>query len=161
MEISWESEISTLLTDLLAVQDELLQMLNRKRVLLAEADTQGLASIGQREEELIVNLQQCLRRREELLSHAAQQGLPSSSIRALGRALPRAQRDRVQEQTHLAGSRARLLKHQSLTNWVLIQRTLIHLSQMLEIVATGGRLQPTYGEGEPANVGGALVDRAG
>jgi hypothetical protein len=54
----------------------------------------------------------------------------------------------------------RLLHHQSLANWVLAQRTLLHIAQMLEIVATGGRLQPTY---DPANVsspGGALVDHA-
>ena len=48
----------------------------------------------------------------------------------------------------------RLLQHHSLTNWVLVQRTLIHLSQVLEIIATGGRLKPTYGKDDSADSGG-------
>lgn len=160
METSWESELATLLNDLLAVQDELLETLTKKRQLLVATDTDGLAAVGQQEEQLIGSLQQCLKRREQLLERARQEGLPSASIRALNRALPQAQRGELDERVRLAGSRARLLKHHSLTNWVLVQRTLIHLSQMLEIIATGGRLQPTYGEGEPAGASGALVDRA-
>jgi len=160
METSWESDLATLLTDLLAVQDELLGTLTRKRQFLVDADTDGLTAIGRQEERLIGSLQECLRRREELLARAAQEGLPSASIRALSRGLPRAGRGELGERVELAASRARLLKHHSFTNWVLAQRTLIHLSQMLEIIATGGRLQPTYGERESAGVSGALVDRA-
>jgi hypothetical protein len=52
----------------------------------------------------------------------------------------------------------RLLQHHSLANWVLAQRSLLHVAQMLEIIATGGRLQPTYGNGESSMSGGALVD---
>ena len=160
METSWESDLATLLTDLLAVQDELLGTLTRKRQLLVDADADGLTAIGRQEERLIGSLQECLRRREELLARATQEGLPSASIRALSRALPRAGRGELDERVALAASRARLLKHHSFTNWVLTQRTLIHLSQMLEIIATGGRLQPTYGEGELVGARGALVDGA-
>lgn len=160
METSWESELAALLTDLLAAQDELLGILTRKRELLATADTEGLAAIGSQEEKLIGSLQGCLKRREQLLARAGQEGLPCASIRALTGALPRAQRDQLTPQVELASSRARLLQHDSLTNWVVIQRTLIHLSQMLEIIATGGRLQPTYGEREPVSASGALMDRA-
>jgi len=53
-----------------------------------------------------------------------------------------------------------LLQHHSLVNWVVIQRTLLHLSQMLEIIATGGRLQPTYGKGESSTASGTLMDWA-
>jgi hypothetical protein len=52
----------------------------------------------------------------------------------------------------------RLLQNQSITNWVLAQRSLLHVSQLLEIIATGGRLQPTYGEGETVNAVGSLQD---
>jgi len=160
METSWESELAKLLNDLLAAQDELLEILTRKRELLVANDTEGLMAIGPQEEKLIGALQECMKRREELLARAGQEGLPTASIRALAQALPRTQRGQLQERVQLAGSRARLLKHHSLTNWVVIQRTLIHLSQMLEIIATGGRLQPTYGEGEPVHASGGLVDRA-
>ena len=160
METSWESELAKLLNDLLAVQDELLGILTRKREMLLASDTDGLAAIGAEEERLIGSLQECMKRREELLARASQEGLPSASIRALTRSLPQAPRDQLHRQAQLARSRARLLKHHSLTNWVVVQRTLIYLSQMLEIIATGGRLQPTYGEGEPVHTSGALVDRA-
>ena len=53
----------------------------------------------------------------------------------------------------------RLLQNQSITNWVLAQRSLLHVSQLLEIIATGGRLQPTYGEGETVHSVGSLVNQ--
>ncbi|HUT11149.1 MAG TPA: flagellar export chaperone FlgN [Thermoguttaceae bacterium] len=160
METSWESELAALLTELLATQDEVLKILARKRELLRTADTDGLMALGPEEEKLVGRLQQCMKRRGELLDRARREGLPSTSIRALTQALPRSQRGALDRQVRLAGSRGRLLQHHSLTNWVVIQRTLLHLSQLLEIIATGGRLQPTYGEGEPVRASGSLVDRA-
>jgi len=161
METAWESELAGLLTELLTVQDETLEVLARKRQLIVDADGEGLAALGKQEEKLIEKLQQCLERRERLLKRASEEGLPSDSVRSLAAALPKSQRGELTGQVKLAVARSRLLEHQSLTNWVLVQRTLIHLSQMLEIIATGGRLQPTYGKSEPALAGGALVDREG
>jgi len=160
MDTTYESELASLLNDLLASQDQLLAILARKRQLLASADFDGLTQIGPQEQALADNLQQCLRRREELLARAKSQRLPSTSLKALTQALPKPQRDRLSPQVLQATDRARLLQHQNLVNWVVVQRTLLHLSQMLEIIATGGRLQPTYGKGEPAPASGALVDRA-
>ena len=59
-----------------------------------------------------------------------------------------------------AANRSQLLRHQSLTNWVVVQRSLLHLSQMIEIIATGGRPKPTYDKGSGSHSGGSLVDRA-
>ena len=98
--------------------------------------------------------------REDLLARAKKEGLPSESISALSKALPPEKTGDLPERIAQANARMRLLQNQSITNWIVIQRTLIHLSQMLEIIATGGRLQPTYGEGEPVNASGSLVDRA-
>lgn len=156
----YESELASLLTDLLAGQNELLDILSRKRQLLAASDLDGLAAIGADEQRLILALQECLQRREDLLRRARQEGMPSANLQTLSKSLPRSQRDRLDPQVQLARSRARLLQHHSLTNWVIVQRTLIHLSQLLEIIATGGRLQPTYGRGPAAHTSGNLVDRA-
>ena len=160
MDTTYESELAILLTDLLTSQDKLLAILSRKRELLAAADLDGLAGIGPQEEKLVESLQDCVRRREGLLARARQEGLPSTNLRALSQTLPRAERTRIDPQFQAAAARARLLQHSSLTNWVVVQRSLLHLSQMLEIIATGGRLQPTYGKGQPTSVSGALVDRA-
>ena len=158
METSWESELANFLTDLSNVQGESLDVLARKRELLAKAETEGLAAIGEEEENLIQKLQACLRRREELLKRADDEGLPSDSLRSLTAALPDREKTELADRVNQAAGRARLLQHHSLTNWVLVQRTLIHLSQLLEIIATGGRIQPTYGAEQPA-AAGALVDR--
>ena len=85
---------------------------------------------------------------------AGQEGLPSNSLQVLRGALPPTERERLAESFRTAHARARLLQHHSLANWVLVQRTLIYLSQMLEIIATGGRLRPTYGGGEPSHTAG-------
>ena len=159
MQSSLESEVAVLLTDLMAGQDAMLHVLDRKRELLAAVDQEGLAVLGAEEQRVLEVLQDCLRRREQLLSRSAADGLPSTSLQALADGLPPTQRGPLNRQLAAAGSRARLLQHQSLVNWVVIQRTLIHLSQLLEIIATGGRFQPTYGERTPACAGGSLVNQ--
>ena len=159
MQTSWESELAAFMTNLLAVQDETLGVLAEKREMLGAADTQGLAELGAREELLVGRLQECLQRREVLLQQASDEGLPSDSIQSLTKALPKDRRGELPSRLRLSKARSRLLQHHSLTNWVIAQKTLIHLSQMLEIIATGGRLRPTYERGEPVAAGsGALVD---
>ncbi|MGA2617022.1 MAG: flagellar export chaperone FlgN [Thermoguttaceae bacterium] len=155
---SLEAEVAALLTDLLSGQNELMEILSRKRALLAAADHRGLSAIAADEQRLLDMLQECLRRREQLLARAAAEGLPAGSVQALAQALPAARREPLTRQITAAQSRARLLRHHSLINWIVVQRTLIHLSQLLEIIATGGRFQPTYGEAGRSCAHGALVD---
>ena len=160
METAWESEIASFLSHLSTVQEHTLDALVRKRDLLANADSQGLAAMGSEDEEMIASLQGCLDERSRLLERARLEGLPAADIRSLAKSLPGRQQDALQGPLQLASHRARLLQHHSLVNWVLVQKTLIHLSQLLEIIATGGRLQPTYDKGSCASGTGGLVDRA-
>ena len=156
----WETEIADLLSDLSQVQGELLELLTEKCDRLGQRDGDGLQALQSREEALAARLQDCHDRRQQLLERAAEEGLPSDSILSLTDSLPEEGRSGLRRAAEEARSRARLLQHQSLTNWVLIQRSLLHLSQMIEIIATGGRMQPTYGEGPGGRGTGALVDRA-
>jgi hypothetical protein len=160
MQTTWEAEIAHLLTDLSAAQDELFAILAKKRTMLLASDHAGLTAMLPKEEQLLVKMQACAAKREALLIRARKEGLPSQSISSLSNALPASKKGDLPERIDQANARTRLLHNQSITNWIVIQRTLFHLSQMLEIIATGGRLQPTYGEGEPVNASGALVDRA-
>jgi len=159
MQASLESEVAQLLTDLVAGQDQLLALLVRRRALFLAVDPQALAAVAVEEERLLANLQECRRRRERLLAKAAGDGLPATSLKALTEKLPSPQRRPLDRQIAAAGARARLLQHQSLINWVIIQRTLIHLSQLLGIIASGGRPEPTYGKGNSTRPSGVLVDR--
>lgn len=160
MNDNWETEIGALLSELADVQSALLQALHEKRRILATNDHEALTAIAEREQTLIERLQNCHRRRQELLANSSQAGVSADSIRALSDRLPAGSRERVQASIKEAAERSRILQHQSLTNWVLVQRTLLHLSQMIEIIATGGRPRPTYGKGSERAHSGALVDRA-
>jgi hypothetical protein len=160
MNDSYETEISALLTELSDVQSALLGVLGEKRKLLVAGDVEALTSIGSREQELAMRLQACHETRQQLLARADAEGLPADSIQSLSDKLPENSRKNVQASIREAASRSQLLRHESLTNWVVVQRSLLHLSQMIEIIATGGRPKPTYDKGSGSNSGGALVDRA-
>jgi len=159
MQTTWESDVAALLGELSAVQTDSLKILAQKGRLLAESDFRGLAALTPQEETLVERLQECLARREQLLERARREGLPWQSIRDLARALPRQGRQDLLASLDRARSQARILRHQSLANWAVVQRTLIHLSQLLEIIATGGRLKPTYGRRSAVEANGSIVDR--
>jgi flagellar biosynthesis/type III secretory pathway chaperone len=160
MEALWEEDLAGLLRKLSAVQGDLLEVLAEKHQALAEADLSRMAAVQEREQQMIVRLQECQQQRSEMLNRAAEDGRPAESIRALTASLPRAGRQQLDAQVQQATAQSRLLQHQSLTNWVLAQRSVLHLSQMLEIIATGGQLRPTYGRENSHNPGGSLVDQA-
>lgn len=156
---AWEQELGELLALLSGTQGDLLGLLSKKRELLVQGDLAGLAAIQPREEAIVAQLQICQIRREELLGRAAEEGLPNDSLHSLTQALPNQASPEIRASINEAEQRTRILRHHSLTNWVLVQRTLLHLSQMLEIIATGGQPQPTYGKGDSSR-GGGLVDQA-
>jgi hypothetical protein len=155
-----ESDVAGLLSELSAVQTDLLGVLTRKRTSLVAGDEAALGAIATQEQDLVVRLQACQERRQRLLAQASDQGLPSDSIKSLSKSLPAGSRKRLRGELDEARERSRLLQHECLTNWVLVQRTLLHLSQLIEIIATGGRMKPTYGNGSDRQDQGALVDRA-
>jgi flagellar biosynthesis/type III secretory pathway chaperone len=158
--IDWEAAIAELLTELSTVQDELLGVLSAKRTLMAAGDVQGLAEQQSSEEQLGRRLAACHARRGELLRQAAASGLSGDSIGQLAAHLPHADKQEIGSRVQQAAARMQLLRHHSLTNWVLAQRSLLHLAQLLEILATGGQTKPTYSLEEGAPCRGSLVDQA-
>jgi hypothetical protein len=154
-----EAELTDLLGELAAVQDDLLDVLAVKREHLASVDLAGLAATQVREERLAERLKLCQERRSDLLTAARKAGLESDSIGRLVGLAEGGRRGKLSEQAKAASARMRLLRHESLTNWVLAQRALLHVAQLVEIIATGGRLQPTYGERESVHSCGSLVNQ--
>lgn len=157
---SWETNVVELLSNLSEVQTELIDVLKRKQTFLLQSDTRGLADLAPREQALLSRLEACRGFRQRLLDHARSEGLPADSLTDLAKALPAVDRKAMQRRIDATRSRLRLLQHHSLTNWVLVQRTLIHLSQMLEIIATGGQPEPTYKKERKPQSLGSLVDHA-
>jgi flagellar biosynthesis/type III secretory pathway chaperone len=160
MNDSYESEIGALLAELADVQSSLLTVLGEKRALIVRGDIDALTAIGSREAELAARLQACHEHRQQLLARADADGLPADSIQSLSVSLSDSGRKNAQASIREAANRSQLLRHQSLTNWVVVQRSLLHLSQLIEILATGGRPKPTYDKGSGSSSGGTLVDRA-
>lgn len=158
---AWDSELADMLADLSATQDELLAVLGDKRRHIAAGAVDELEQLQRREQHVLERLESCQQRRAALLEKAAAEGRPADSIRALASSLPSEQRGDLGERVKSATARMNLIRHQSLANWVLAQQALVHLSQMIEIIATGGRLQPTYGEGASTLATGNLIDQAG
>ncbi len=160
MDITWESELAELLERLAETQQDLLGLLSRKHDLLLARDHEALSALAPEEQRLCTQLQACHERRKQLLERAAEAGLPADSIEALTSALPSESAQSLRQPIDESRRRSQLLRHQSISQWVVVQRTVLHLSQMLEIIATGGQLQPTYGKGGPAENSGSLMDQA-
>lgn len=157
--LNWEQELSTYLGELTQVQRELLDVLNEKRSRMAALDAEGLEALQPRANELAERLSRCHSRRQELLTAAANEGKPADSLRSVASSLAGNAGRELETEAKSAAERVRLLRHHSLTNWVSAQRTLLHLAEMLEIVATGGRLQTTYAPGDSAHARGMLVNQ--
>jgi hypothetical protein len=157
-QMDWESDLASLLGELTSVQTELLSVLEAKRERMGNNDIDGTAELRPRAELLLDRLQTCHNRRTELLRAVSDEGRPAATLGKLATRATRENRGKLTRQVKDASLRMRLLQHHSLANWVLAQRSLLHVAQMLEIIATGGRLQPTYGSGESPVSGGALVD---
>ena len=154
-----EAEISALLDELSSVQTELLEVLAEKRAALASADVVRLGELQPREERLSTRLMGCQQRRTTLLAEAKRQGQPSDNVAKLATNCERGKPNKLGSRVKETAARMRLLQHQSLANWVLAQRSLLHVSQLLEIIATGGRMQPTYGDKESVHARGSLVNQ--
>jgi hypothetical protein len=159
-QIDWEQAITQLLAELSGIQQELLEVLAEKRQRLASVDVAGMGELQTREQSLLERLQACHAQREALLAAAKSEGLPADSMTSLAKTTAgnNAGSEKLRKELASTASRMRLLQTQSLTNWVVAQRSLLHVSQLLEIIATGGRLQPTYGVGEGVHARGGLVD---
>lgn len=156
----WETELTALLERLSAAQRELLALLADKRELIIRRDHEALASLAVREERLGDELRQCHAQRQHLLAQAEAEKLPRQSLLELSAALPHTAGGKFDRPIAEARQRAQLIRHECLAQWVTMQRTVLHLSQMLEIIATGGRSQPTYGIGGAPERSGALMDQA-
>ena len=134
-------------------------MLGEKREALIRSDVAQLAELQLREERLASRLTECQDRRTALLGAAKQQGRPSDSLAKVAKTAGDGKNRKLGERVKETAARMRLLQHQSLANWVLAQRSLLHVSQLIEIIATGGRMQPTYGDKESVHARGSLVNQ--
>jgi len=155
---SLEQQTAEFLRHISDVQSELLQVLNQKRDLMIANDLEGMQQAQECEQVLLARLQDLQDSRQELLSTAGERGLPADSVKSLVKALESPEDRNMTRQAAQAGNAMRHIQNETLTNFVLAQQTVIHLSQLLQIIATGGKIKPTYEADNASNQGGTLVD---
>ncbi len=156
---TWLHDTQQFLEELLETQAELLSLLRSKSRLLVKPDVEQLQQVQAQEEQLLQRLEGFHRRREQLLQASRAEGAPPPSLQAALGHVPRAARHRLQPLLEQARHQSQLLQTESITHWVVVQRSLIHLSQLLELLATGGQGNTTY-DHLSSQSRGALMDEA-
>jgi len=153
-----KTDLLDFLDQLIETQNQMLAVLHRKQALLVRPEKEAIASISVEEEEAVEKMQQVLSRREELLTAARLQNVNGDSIEQLcEHFFPRNIEvnkilDEVKHKTH----QIRLLAY---TNWTMSRQSMIHVSQILELLETRGQGKTTYHPRPPCASGGGLVDR--
>ena len=154
-----EQDLLDFLKELAQVQDDLLTVLTQKRKCLACGDLGAIRETQQHEERVLERLTACHSKRAELLAEAQSRGLASENLSDLAATIDRRQTPKLRTQVQEIQGRMRLLQSGTVTNWLLAQRTLLHISQLIEIIATGGKMQPTYVVGESIQSRGSLLNQ--
>lgn len=141
-EAAWpelEAALANLLNELSLVQDEMLEVLAAKGNLFASGELSGIAVIREREASLEKRLQACHDQRRRLLAITAEQRWPADTLESVTLRLMPGPHDHLEAHLNEPGARRQLLQHGGLTRWVSAQCSMLHLSQLLEVLATGGR----------------------
>lgn len=157
--IDWEDELTDLLDDLLETQKEMLQLLDSKRAAMTTRNLEQIEGLQPQEESLCQRLLECQQRRADMLEVARQAQLPDGNLQVLSETVTKEITSQIPKKIKEANNRSIQLKHQSLTNWIIAQRNLLHVSQLLEIIATGGGKTPTYGGSGDSAPNGFVLDQ--
>lgn len=158
----WRKQLADFLNATLLAQKETITLLDRKRELFAKNDMQAVGELAKDEQAAADRLKHCLAEREKLLQYATAEGLPAQSVETLAKAVVPYSDDEFFALLRSVQYQTRLLRQQNTANWVVTQRGMLHASQMLEIIATRGKLRSTYTREHQRNIGttgGSLVDR--
>jgi len=154
-----KTDLLNFLNQLIETQNHMLAVLHKKQAVLVRPEKETMASVAAEEEDVLKKMQHILNRREELLTAARLQNISSDSIEQLcEHFFPRniemqKMIDAVRHKTH----QIRLLAY---TNWTMSRKSMIHVSQILELLETRGQGKATYHPPQStAAPGGGFVDR--
>jgi hypothetical protein len=154
-------DIEELLVAIDDTQEALGAAYRDKREAIREANGPEIDRLTKIEEARVAELQVHLRRREQILQRARQMGLPADSFTTLAQTF----REPVRESllAHIAQTR-RVTdenRRESWILWIVCKQSLRFFSEVVELIANGGRRAPVYssrlGMAE-LSTGGALLD---
>lgn len=153
-------DLAELLQELAEAQSQLLAHLERKRNAIAKNDWRALESFVANEESLSNRLEAIHQKRSTLLEVAKKHGRRSDTLEDLSNELASPKPSPLAKQFREASSKMRLLQTHTLASWVVAQRAVLHASQMIHVLASGGKLTTSPDSGVENNFTGGFVDEA-
>jgi hypothetical protein len=154
-----KEDILDFLNQLIESQTQMIAILHKKQVVLVKPETKAMALISAEEEQILETMQNILQRREELLTTARLQNIRGDSIEQLcGHFFPH--NTDVQKMLDETKHRTQQIRLLAYTNWTMSRKSLIHVSQILELLETRGQGKTTYQpQTNPEASRGGFVDR--
>jgi hypothetical protein len=155
-------DIEDLLVAIEETQAALAGVYRDKRAAIRHANGPGLDQLTTIEETLVADLQVHLRRREQILQQARQMGLPADSLSSVVRTLDEPLRERLIAQIEETRRVADANRRESWILWIVCKQSLRFFSDVIELIANGGRRAPIYlarpGAVAELSTGGSLLD---
>lgn len=143
-----------------AAQEKTLAVLQKKQSALVKPEPENLRLVSVEENEAVDLLRQALEEREAVLAAARQRGWDCDSIQTVcERAFPgQNEWKQVIEKLQAQSTQIRFV---SLTNWTMSQKSLVHVTQILEFIETRGEGKTTYQfpKGTRTASNGGFVDK--
>ena len=131
-----KTDIQNYLTQLIESQNQWLTILHKKQAILVKPEKEAMALIAVEEEKAVESMQSVLKRREELLTSARMQNIRGDSIEQLcEHFFPRDVE--MQQLLNEARHRTQQIRFLNYTNWLISRKSLIHVSQILELLDKG------------------------
>ena len=155
--IEIEQQVARLLTDLTDIQSQLLEVLRGKREAVVSRNEQDYRQLLEQEQQIYQSLERVGLERAQLLQQAHENGIQGETLQEVAEHLPQSSKAGLTQRIGKANEMTQTLRFEQLTNWVVDQQCLLYVSQLLEMIATGGRLRPTYAKSE-FGMRGSLLD---
>lgn len=138
-----KADIMDFLNRLTAAQTQMLAVLRKKQAILVKPEQEAMTLVVAEEEDIVEKMQTVLQRREEILMSARMQNIRSGSVEQLcGHFFPN--NADVQKMLDEAKHRTQQIQLLAYTNWTMSRKSLIHISQILELLETRGQGKTTY-----------------
>ena len=154
-----KTDLQDFLKQLLEAQNQMLAVLQKKQAILVRPGKDAMALIAAEEEKILENMQRTLERRDEILTAARLQNIPGNSIEQLCEHFF-SRNIEVQKLLNEVKHRTQQIGLLAYTNWTMSRKSLIHISQILELLETRGQGKTTYHPQPNAETArGGFVDR--
>jgi hypothetical protein len=145
------------LSDLDLAQARMLGQLDQWRLDVAQPHPLNDLNPGSEENPAIAEWRTMVARRDELLKLAKSQGIVVSTLRELASRLDDPERSLTTSATRMK-QKMEAIHYRSLSHWISCQKAWLHYSDLVQLIATGGRKSMSLGSTRSSAQGGVILD---